>query len=201
MKSIRLNKELRAEIASNIEQAYVLKNKAPVLPNPIAELTEAVGQVYLKRVKVLKQRAEAVGLGKYLKETYYNYFNIAGDCYQITFKMIKGNTKQYLPQLNPESVTFVNFEDPNTDKELMDLYLAYKKSKKTERSKLLKHTEWVKAKANYMADVNNVLAGVNTTGQLLEVWEECEKFLPVGIVNPSKINLPSVNINQLNKCI
>jgi hypothetical protein len=42
---------------------------------------------------------------------------------------------------------------------------------------------------------------VNTTGQLLNVWPEAEQFIPSDVLDFSKINLPSVSFNDLNKAV
>lgn len=49
-----------------------------------------------------------------------------------------------------------------------------------------------------MQDVIQIIEGVNTTGQLLAAWPAVEKFIPAGVNNPNRINLPAVNFARLN---
>jgi hypothetical protein len=51
----------------------------------------------------------------------------------------------------------------------------------------------------YTEEVDQVLQGVNTTGQLLEQWPEILPYLPSNLNNPSNINLPSISVKKLNE--
>lgn len=200
MKSIRLNKELRAEIISNIRQAYTIKNKEPVLPDPKKDLLITIEDIYRKRAKAIEDKVIAAGLTKeYLKKSHYFNISINGETFSNHFRDASGS-KEYLTQVNP-TTSYLFTDDNLTDKECIQAVKIYKAARKKERPLRQKRSEWVKVRNNYIADVVNVLAGVNTTGQLLEVWPEVEKFLPKGITDPSSINLPAVSINQLNKLI
>ena len=52
---------------------------------------------------------------------------------------------------------------------------------------------------NFKSQVRQTLDSVNTTKQLVEVWPEVEEHLPESVKDPSKIQLPSVNIQSLNE--
>ena len=85
---------------------------------------------------------------------------------------------------------------PPAIQEVIDGINGAKKRVRAQRALVIAYD---KEKANYEQDVTQVLDGCNTSGQLILVWEEVEKFLPKGVANPSIINLPSVNIAALSR--
>ena len=198
MKSIRLNKNLRCEIESNIEQAYVLNSPAPTVTVPLDALSAKLEALYRKRAMIILRKAEAAGLHEYMDTR--NSFLVGffeNNVHRIYFQDAKGNN-EHLINLSQNGY-FCTEQATNNDQEICNIYAQYRADKKASRPSKLAYSAWEKDKLNYMEDIKNVLLGVNTTGQLLEVWPECGAYLPAGIMNPSSINLPSVSISQLNK--
>jgi len=206
MKSIRLNKKLRQEIISNIRQAYLLKNKEPEYKTKSKYFSElvvsAMRKEYIAASNALLEKAKEMGLpycvlNKKANFTYAIDGEFGGTIYfSDTNQFDKGNFHLTLS----EGCYFNLSKD--MEGVLGDAYREYlSKTKRLKKAKEAYDKYHLKLD-NYMADVINVIEGVNTTGQLLEAWPECERFIPSGIVDPSAISLPaSVNISQLNKCI
>ncbi len=201
MKSIRLNKSLRNEIACNISQAYNIKNKPPLVINPMDQLRDKLIEIFLKQSADVLMKAKHLGIENSLDLKNYFEFKFKGSIH-ILYLYDKFGEAQYTPILGNKSGIFTDLDNLKcADVELVNIHNTYLSAYKKVRPLKTKYKLWKKDKDNYMADVINVLDGVNTTGQLLEVWEECAKFLPLGILNPSNIKLPTVSITQLNKHI
>lgn len=197
MKSIRLNKETRLQIASAIMEAYKAKNPVPAgkLPSDVKEeLTEAVKAAYLKQSDAVMKKAVEAGIEKYL--------NLTSSCRYA----INGSTLNYLEfpdkvvDLNPESSVWLDVATTKIPA-IKKAYEIYQRDIKDTKPIVDAHKAWELAKDNYCTDVWNILEGVNTSKQLLEVWPECERFIPKGIVDPSKLYLPTVNLATLNSKI
>ena len=206
MKSIRLNKKLRQEIISNIRQAYLLKNKAPEYKTKKAYFSELVVPVmrkeYIAASNAILKKVKQLGLPNCALSKGPSFaYAIDGEFgEQVYFTDTNPRARENYHLILSEGCYFNLTKDMEGD--VGDAYREY--LSKTKRLKQAKetHDKYQLKLKNYMADVINVIEGVNTTGQLLEAWPECERFIPSGIVDPSAISLPaSVNISQLNKCI
>ena len=200
LKSIRLNKNLREEIISNIEQAYVINSPAPKYSTNSelkADFIQVIQDEYLKQVAIIVTKAKSVGIDPGLLQT-TNYLTVFTDATN-TFcnSYFRDNMEE--PQIRISTGAFIKLDQLEDYPLIAKAYAKYKRAIKNERSAQTKHREWERSKNNYMSDVRNAIAGVNTTAQLLEQWPEVEKFIPETIVNPSKILLPVVSIAQLNK--
>ena len=60
---------------------------------------------------------------------------------------------------------------------------------------------WLANRSAVADQVRMALDSVNTTGQLLSVWPEAEKFIPTDVLDFSTIQLPSVSFSSLNKAV
>lgn len=199
MKSIRLNKRIREEIISNVEQAYTLKNTAPAYKNR-EELTEDLNQaVYDQLIVERTALMNILGTHGYSSNIVraQEYTQLAANGEHLhSFR-----AKEYGDLCPLRQAGAVDVTDPKNPK-LNELYAAYKKELKDAKVKKDIYTAWELKRDNYMADVRNVIEGCNTTAQLLATWEELEKFIPAGLLDPSTgITLPSVNIANLKKQI
>lgn len=205
MKSIRLNGSLRAEIASNIEQAYEIATPAPkyASKSTLLSVFKAVVETeYHKQVTALKSKLTEAGVDIALVRTSceVDVYSDKNNHFTRVLLTNEEGGREYLPKLKV-SGAFIQLDMLDDYPLIAEAYATYKKSIKAGRAGQALFREWETSKRNYMSDVRNVIAGVNTTGQLLEQWEEVRKFLPDGIVNPSRIALPAVSIAQLNKKI
>jgi len=203
-KSIRLNNKLREEILSNIEQAYTIKNPAPsyiTTEEMRKEMDKKLTELCIARSNTLQAKATKAGIALNMLES-RRYVDLCDtnpsnvdDKYLCRMYFTDSNDNYLYLNVAPTLDFF-------KDSEAGAIYKEYKKNIKGNKKAKDAHKAWELKKSNYLSDVRNVLQGVNTTGQLLEQWEEVEKFIPVGIVDPSSINLPSnVSIAQLNKLI
>ena len=197
MKSIRLNKETRLQIASAIMEAYKAKNPVPAgkLPSDVKEeLTEAVKAAYLKQSDAVMKKAVEAGIEKYLKLTSSCRYAINGSVYNY----LEFSDKVVV--LNSESSVWLDVATTKIPA-IKKAYEIYQHDIKDTKPIVDAHKAWELAKDNYRTNVWNILEGVNTSKQLLEVWPECERFIPKGIVDPSKLLLPTVNLATLNSKI
>ncbi|NRA77153.1 MAG: hypothetical protein HRU18_03000 [Pseudoalteromonas sp.] len=199
MKSIRLNKSSRADIVNNIMTAYSKEHAAPEVSTTS---TESVEKVLIKWYK--KENASIIALYNAASDKDKKCFNT---CAYLQYQNIHGNYT-YLYYSEDQEVrlpgtggTFVNMKNednvyPTYVTKVLDKVKAARKAERLERVAL---TEYQKEYSRYKQDVTQVIDGVNTTGQLLTVWAEVEKFLPLGASDPSRIQLPAVNVNSLNR--
>lgn len=203
-KSIRLNITLRSEIVDNIRQAYEINTPCPPHETKTDIKDKLVGiieVIYREQSAALVAKATKSGINpKLFSES--RSFQVYQGNYSFAYQYLKDKNcnNEYLP-VPVQGWVYVNLDDESTHKDprITLAYKVYKAAIKTERVKQAAVKEWKLQRDNYLSDVRNVIDGVNTTGQLLEQWAEVEKFLPVGIVNPSKIQLPAVSIERLNK--
>jgi len=205
MKSIRLNVKLREEIISNIEQAYEIKNPCPdhkTKAKFLSEFMDVVETGYTVQAEAFGQKAINAGIPiTFLKQT--NTIRVYTDrdnhfCNRVMRD--SDNNYKYLPDL-VLSAAFIQLDLLGKYPLIEKAYTHYKQGVKAEKANLDLKRIWEREKTNYLTDVRNVVFGVNTTGQLIEQWEEVEKFIPRGVVDPSRIQLPAVSISQLNKHI
>jgi hypothetical protein len=201
MKSIRLNKDIRATVVANIKKAYLTENVKPVYKD---EAQQDLNTVLLAHYKKVNKEAIAVfetnpELKKYMcKDSYITYRNVEGNHKYLEFNLNIGEAV-YLPIIRNQGA-FINLSNPDTKfppaiAKVIENNAKMKKALRKQREVI---SAYELELSNYIQEVRQVLDGVNTTKQLLEVWPEVEKFLPEGITNPSKINLPSVSIASLN---
>ena len=199
-KSIRLNKELRAAILSNIKDVYVVANPAPVVVDNVdTGICEAVVAHYIETHADVMElvtkfpdyvRKFSTIRGSLPDGTIHSYslptgvYTAYGDTYEFDYKQDANST------CNPTI--------PDTIADAVAQRAVQRKRIKAEREAL---SSWKDAQIAYMESVGQVVANVNTTGQLLTVWPEVERFLPTGAVDPSSIQLPSVNVAALNAAL
>ena len=199
MASIRLNKEIRKIIADNISEAYVKNNPAPTYKTSEdfkKDFEDFVKQYYINKGNAILALAKTINLDKYLKTTHY--INIYNDN-NFVFSVYLDESNTRYTVIDPETSNLnLNAKE---HKAVLKEYEKYKQNIKGLKPLLDAYKAWQLKHDNYMSEVSNVLAGVNTTGQLLEVWPECAGYIPQGIRNPSKIQLPVVSIAALNSAI
>lgn len=80
-------------------------------------------------------------------------------------------------------------------------YQAFKAKYKQWKKLSVSIKEEKAQRKDYQDQVTMVIQGVNTTGQLLDVWPEVERFIPLGINKTENIQLPAVSTQRLNKFI
>lgn len=207
-KSIRLNKSLRSDIIANIMSSYDAANPEPVRPESKAGSIDDMVKAYFlnKHKKVIEE------VGKLSEETlktltllnsstYIQYRSQAGhwECVYFT----KEEVEKYKIPYELRNNTVINLEDPaQLTAPIRKVLEAKKKFEKTTLKEYKQvRKDYELERRNYVQQIQTVLDGVNTSNQLLEVWPEVEEYIPIGVVEPSKIQLPSVNIQTLNSAL
>lgn len=206
-KSIRLNSTIREQILENIRAAYLTNTPEPVLDNiPDFEdmFDDAVIKAHTVKVQPIIDIAEKDPVLKsYL--TYDSQVYYINKCGYRDYVRLKDN-KLIPSSRNDVMCNLKAFNDgekdhkvpTNIQKILKDQRNYYKDTLKPHQDLVKEHNKVLRL---YMEEVSQVLQGVNTSKQLLEVWPEVEKFLPKGTVNPSSITLPAVSIANLNAAL
>lgn len=206
-KSIRLNSIIREQILENIRAAYLTNTPEPVLDNiPDFDymFDDAVIKAHTAKVQPIIDAAKKdPALKNYIiYDSNIWYFNKTGYRERVP---LSGN--KLLPSTRQEALFNIKaFNDgekdhkvpTNIQKILKDQRNYYKDTLKPHQDLVKEHNKVLRL---YMEEVSQVLQGVNTSKQLLEVWPEVEKFLPKGTVNPSSITLPAVSIANLNAAL
>lgn len=202
IKSIRLNKEIREAILNNIKTAWVEANPAPVFKSIIANdiLINCVNEMYLARTKELRELIQATPrLSKAIALQAYSYFKSpTGTSTAAEFPDTEDGKHIYY--IKSEIIQH-NFENPDELKKSAPMRKAVKQFnevKKKEQKFNKELNAWVTARNTYLEQCKQVIYAVNTTKQLLEVWEEVGKFIPDAYRNPSRIALPAINVKSLN---
>lgn len=207
-KSIRLNKTLRSDIIANIMSSYDAANPEPVRPEPKAGSIDDMVKAYFlnKHKKVIEEVGNlSTELLKFVHlidpSDYIGYRSETGSW--ESFCLTKEDVEKYKVPYSLRNNAVINLEDPaQLTAPIRKVLEAKKKFEKTTLKEYKQvHKDYELERRNYVQQIQTVLDGVNTSNQLLEVWPEVEEYLPIGVVEPSKIQLPSVNIQTLNSAL
>lgn len=202
MKSIRLNNEIREQILDNIKAAYLKVNplyKRP--PNNLSfsqQTAEIAKAEHLQEVAMLSALIQEHPDLKILK-----LLSLSDNCTRVGKVLLpENNVSVEFDSPMPGVHQWVALRDWRDSKDQPRKIKTLLKNKAKIDRDYRKETEKVnesqKELERYLDKVRQPIYGVNTTGQLLEIWPEVSKYLPQGTINPSKINLPAINIKDLN---
>lgn len=207
IKSVRLNKRTRSDIVKSIMDAYAKKNPQP----PYSDNSDLMKTIITDQCRIemqartanIVEKAASVGIPRTSLRT-SNYFyirlpngNQQGVYWDPDCQYSSDASKQFVVDSVTSMVMF-DFNNPvNQPKLVQDLLDKYRTAKKGNKTAKDAYDAWDLSISSYRANVTNVIDGVNTTKQLLEVWPEVAPFLPVAMTDPSKILLPTVNIASL----
>lgn len=184
MKSIRLNKESRKHILNSVMEKYKEVNALPEPEDFDGQLSELALKVYKRK-----------------------YGKIVGYFEEIPSNML--NLRSYA-SLHLQNGSMIHPDFPNdlrlpTENIALPVTPAEDKIVATiikNRSNHQKQYEaYMVELSKYREQVETVINSCNTTGQLVELWPEVTEFIPETMRNPSKINLPSVCISNLNQAL
>lgn len=203
MKSIRLNNNIREAIATKIMAAYDQNNPEPEVVDTRDDiLREALWQYYLEDTHAAQDALnKAPELRQYVRKTAYFYVRLNGTTHTVTPPKTEDGTSQAILDINPSSDYFYQWNGDETPEKIDAVLVENAKQAKGIRKQREAYSAWELARNAYLDSVNQVIQNVNTTGQLLTVWPEVETFLPTGTIDPSRIQLPSVNVASLNAAI
>lgn len=191
MKSVRLTKDLRQRILESYVACYDASNPAP------QQYTEKTiigvfSETIRKRIFDKHNVDETSIPNEFLRTAYYINALLPDDTYTyLYFYNEDGTDTVYKPLPYLDGAIRIEDNDP--------AYIQYKESKRKLKELNKEYEEYVEKRNFVISQVRMALDSVNTTGQLLTVWPEAEQFIPSDVLDFSKINLPSVSFNDLNK--
>jgi len=58
--------------------------------------------------------------------------------------------------------------------------------------------EYKKNLSEFKIEIKSIIESVSTTKQLVELWSNAEEFIPATLIDPNNINLPAINVSQIN---
>lgn len=189
MKSLRLNKELRGAIVEAVMEKWDNNHETPPepeCPNNYKKVLAAELNEFIYSEKIQAVPSDLLNMNSNLKVQLPD-----GGIENWYYPSEEGSYYGYLPGTKESKVEYVFTEK---DK----YWIKYQEFLKTQRKVREVHNEYIKARINYEDKVSQVVQGVNTTGQLLEVWPEVAPFLPKNLNNPSSIQLPAICTEELN---
>lgn len=180
MKSIRLNESIRNSILNSILGKWKENNPTPELSK--AEHT-LIYKFWKKKYGKYQEHFDAIPIDVFKTKQAF--------LLQINGQIEKFGLNKPLPSVDSgyRGEVLGIIEDTNTE---------YKKFKKVKDA----HEKWFHEHNELKVEAETILASVNTTKQLLEVWPEVEPFLPPHVADPSKaVNLPAIPVSRLNERI
>ena len=184
MKSIRLNKESRKHILNSVMEKYKEVNGLP-------EPDDFEGQLSNLALKVYKRKYGKIV--DYFKEIPTNMLNLRSyaSLHLQNGSIIHPDFPNDLKFPTENMALSVTPTENNVVMTILENESKYKKQLGA----------YVYEQNKYKEQVETVINSCNTTGQLVELWPEVTEFIPETMRNPSKINLPSVCISNLNQAL
>lgn len=180
MKSVTLTKSMREDILSSVIRQWEKMNKAPDFKQAQHDFAmllweEKYGK-YQKHFNAVPENC--------IKRSEYVRYCVGG---QVKGASFKDGKKMPVAMDGYSDPIIKSFDDSDTDyQDFMKVSNAY--------------DEWEKRRSEVIRETQAVLESVNTTRQLLELWPQCEPFLPAHIADPDKaIRLPAMQMSRLNE--
>lgn len=193
MKSVRLTKDMRQRILDSYLACYRASN-----PEPQRYTEKAIEGVFaevLRKNFFVKAGVDETTIPtEFLKQA--NYIRVVlpdNTSTYFYFYNKDGSDYGYKPCPNLDGAIAIDVNDPD--------YLAYKEAKRKLKELNQPYDAWCSAYNAVQSQVRMALDSVNTTGKLLSVWPEAEKFIPTDVLDFSAIQLPSVSFSSLNKAV
>lgn len=193
MKSVRLTKDMRQRILNSYLACYTASN-----PEPQKYTEKAIEGVFAeaqrKRLFVKAGVCDTTIPTQFLQKSRYIRIQLPDETVTgFYFYNPEGTDYDYKPCPSLDGAIAIDANDPS--------YLAYKEAKRKLKELNQPYDAWRSAYNVVQDQVRMALDSVNTTGQLLSVWPEAEKFIPTDVWDFSTIQLPSVSFSSLNKAV
>lgn len=193
MKSVRLTKDMRQRILDSYLACYDASN-----PKPEQYSEKSIEGIFAETLR--KRLFEKAGVDE---TTIPTQFLQRACCIKV---QTPDDTMKWFYFFNPDGTNYDYRNCPSLDGALAisdndSAYLAYKEAKRGLKDLNAPYVTWHTSRETVVEQVRMALDTVNTTGQLLNVWPEAEQFIPSDVLDFSKINLPSVSFNDLNKAV
>lgn len=190
MKSMRLTQQMRQNIVNNFLAKRDEKQPKPEGGNSVeqlkAELAEGIWKKVYGGINLSNVPDDMLCTNNSVRIQWPN-----GSVDWLYYLDDKGSDIRK-PSTSKSKVEYIITED-------CELYVEYKSNLEEAKAKRKVVEDWKKERESFADQVRQVVDAVNTTKQLLEVWPECESFIPSDIRDPSSITLPSVNLAELSK--
>lgn len=187
MKSVTLTNKIREEILNSVMKQWKEMNPIPDVDKAEHDFAMHIWNGYFKKEKALLETIPT----NFLRKTDSVSVTINGEVQRLFFM----HSKEYN---HPDAIEMPcdwSSYNPPVLKQLNDSNKEYKKYKKVKDE----HEEWLERGKEVKSESNTILYSVNTTRQLLEVWKECEPFLPAHVADPKAIRLPAIPTSRLNE--
>lgn len=203
MKSIRLNNTIRETIFKNIKEQYHKNNQRPeVTIKPMDILKKATKTFYMERSLAVRKVIEANPSidACITKANYLCCCTPEGHIQHFSYLKTVNEEERYIEFINKfaDAVDFHNEDFLKKYPSLIKVRDEYLKAKKEARKERAARSEYDRKLKEFMDEIEQIVLGVNTTKQLLEVWPEVSEYLPTVYQDPSKVNLPAINVASLN---
>lgn len=183
MKSVTLTKSMRQDILVSIIDKWKEKNPKPKLEKAEHDFAIYLWDDYFKKEKVKFKDVPR----EFMKLATSVKFCVNGEVGQVNF--LDGEEMPCNWESRYNSPVLKTLTDSNKE------YCKYKKVVDA-------HSEWLEKGREVQVEATAILESVNTTRQLIELWEQCEPFLPAYIADPDKaIRLPAIQMSRLNERI
>lgn len=183
MKSQKLTNDLRNKITHNI---YIDKYKSK--NDELQKQRRIVGTSIIKNAfgDGVYSEMKKLPEGFFVTTSAFTLNIDAHDHEVLTNSLLCPSCYKYNP---------ITTDDRIEDKSIINARNQYRGEYKTIENEIKKHNEWWNTTKE---EINKVLYSVNTTKQLLEIWPECEKYLPDYVKNVDNTHLPMVQVTKLN---
>lgn len=193
MKSVRLTKDMRQRILTSYLACYDASNPEPERHNE--KIFEGIFAETLRKRLFDKAGVDETTIPtEFLQQaSYIRVQTPDGTLTWFHFYNSEGTNYDYKPCPKLDGAINIDANDP--------AYVAYKTAKRQLKDLNAPYDAWYTTRNEVEAQVRMALDSVNTTGQLLSVWPEAEQFIPSDVLDFSKINLPAVSFNDLNKAV
>lgn len=193
MKSVRLTKDMRQRILDSYIACYDASNTEPQKHSE-KSIEGVFAETVRKRLFEKAQVDETSIPTEFLSKSSCIRIQTPDDTIKMLyFYNAEEANYDYKPYPRLDGAVAINADDP--------AYVAYKNAKRELKVLNEPHDAWSTARKVVKDQVRMALDSVNTTGQLLSVWPEAEKFIPTDVLDFSNIQLPSVSFNSLNKAV
>lgn len=182
IKSVTLTKAMREDILHSVIKRWKETNKEPDKKEASHKFAVWLWGDYYKKVK---DKFDGVPK-KFLNLRADLKFCVDGEVDQVSFKKGDEMPCDWAAYYGPILKTITS-----SHKE----YSKYK-------SVVGKWDVWLGSGREVEMETKAILDSVNTTRQLLDLWPQCEPFLPAHIADPDKaIRLPAIQVSRLNERI
>lgn len=180
MKSMTLTKQMREDILKSVIEKWKEKNQEPDIKAAENDFAEYLWSDYFKKEKSLFDGVPS------------EFMNLATDMKYC----VNGEVKQAsLKDGNSKPVNWKGYRNPVL-KDIRDTHKEYSKY----NAVVIDHEKWRERGNEVFRETKAILESVNTTKQLLEIWPQCEPFIPAHIADPDKaIRLPAIEMSRLNE--